>query len=474
MSSNFDAIIIGSGPNGLAAAIRLQQKGLATLVVEQAEKPGGATRTEELTLSGFHHDVCSSIHPLTIDSPFFKQLNLEQHGIEWITPEIAFAHPFSKGEACACFKDIRQTAEQFGRDEKKYLKIFEPLTEAWAGLDKDILGPLKWPEDPLRLMKFGLKALQPAKYFVNSHFKEEKTRTFFYGAAAHSTLPLNNLASASFGLVLVALGHYNGWPFPKNGAFKINEALISYYRSMGGKLQLGQKVAHLDDLPKAEAYIFDLTPRQLLQIGGTNFSSLYRKRLENYRYGAGVFKIDWALNDPIPWTNELCRKAGTVHIGFTPEEIERSERIIYKNQMSEQPYVLLAQHSVFDPTRAPENKHTVWAYCHVPNSSTADVTNYIEDQVERAAPGFKDCILKRSTHTTSEMEAFNPNLVGGDINGGMQNLSQLFTRPVARLSPYTTPDPKVFICSASTPPGGGVHGMCGYNAANAVIKRVFS
>lgn len=474
MASDFDAIITGSGPNGLAAAIRLQQQGISTLVVEQAAKAGGATRTEELTLEGFHHDIGSSIHPLAMDSPFFKRLQLQNYGLEWVIPDIAFAHPFADGDAYACYKDVQLTAQQLGKDADAYLNLFKRLSEDWPQLGPDILSPFSRPKYPFKMLRFGSKAFQSARYFVNHTYKEEKTKIFFYGAAAHSTLPLSNFFSAAFGQILILLAHYNGWPFPKYGAYKINEALLNHFESIGGKVLLNHHVEHLEDLPAAKAYLFDITPKQLLQIGGTKFTSQYRKKLGQYRYGPGVFKIDWALNEPIPWTNEKCRKAGTVHLGYSPQEIEVAENIVHKNKMSENPYVLMAQHSVFDDTRAPKGKHTAWAYCHVPNGSRVDATEYIERQIEKAAPGFKDCIIKRATHTTDQMEAFDPNLVGGDINGGIQDFPQLFMRPVASLSPYSTPDERVFICSSSTPPGGGVHGMCGYNAANEVIRKLFS
>ena len=473
MSKAFDAVIVGSGPNGLAAAIRLQQLGLSTAVFEQAPYAGGATRTEELTLPGFKHDVGSSIHPLALASPFFKTLPLKDHGLEWIHPEVAFAHPFWDGSALAAFQDIRKTATQLAEDQDRYLSLFEPLLKTWDQIGLDILSPLRFPKNPLEFASFGLKALLPARTLANLFFKKEKTKAFFYGAAAHSTLPLTNLASGSFGLVLFILAHKVGWPFPKSGAHKISEALISYYQSMGGQLFVDSPIRHIQDLPKAKAYLFDLTPRQLLAIGGTQFSWLYRKRLENYRYGAGVFKMDWALHNPIPFTNELCRKAGTVHLGNTTQKIELSERVIYRKSVVKEPYVLLAQHSPFDPTRSPAGKHTAWAYCHVPNGNTEDMTEAIENQIEKVAPGFRESIMARSSHTSHAMEAFDPNLVGGDVNGGIQDIFQLFTRPVAKTSPYSTPDPKVYICSASTPPGGGVHGMGGYNAAQKVLQDHF-
>lgn len=473
MAEVFDAVITGSGPNGLSAAIRLQELGLKTAIFEKASHPGGGTRTEELTLPGFKHDVCSAIHPMTIMSPFFKTLPLHEHGLEWVHPEIAFAHPFHDGSALAAWQDIHKTAFQLGEDQDRYLSLFEPLVDSWDDICTDILGPLGIPADPVKFTAFGLKAVLPARTLANLHFRKEKTKTFFYGAAAHSTLPLTSLFSGSFGLVLHILAHKAGWPFPKNGAYKISDALISYYKSVGGKLFPDFHIQNLQDLPKAKAYLFDLTPRQLIAIEGTDFPWLYRKRMGNFKYGAGVFKIDWALHNPVPFTNELCRKAGTIHLGNTTHTIEVSEREIHRNKTVNDPYVLMAQHSPFDPTRAPAGKHTAWAYCHVPNGNTKDMTTAIENQIEKVAPGFRDSIIAKSTFNTQQLEAFNPNLVGGDINGGLMDYTQLFTRPVARISPYSTPNPKVYICSSSTPPGGAVHGMAGYNAAQKVLKDHF-
>ena len=473
MPGPYDAIITGSGPNGMAAAIFLQLKGLKTAVMEQAAKTGGAVRTDEITLPGFRHDVASAIHPLGFGSPFFQTLPLADYGLLWVHPEIPYAHPFADGDAYACYRDIDETARQLGTDSKKYRDLFSRLVADWQYISKNILGPLSFPSDPFRMARFGLKALMPARYFASKYFKEEKTRLLFYGAAAHSTLPLNSLATASFGMVLNILGHSIGWPFPEGGADKIIEALEGYYRDLGGEVFVENHVKHISDLPEARAYLFDLTPRQLLRIGGTKFTSSYRRRLGNYNYGAGAFKIDWALSEQIPFTNEKCRKAGTVHLGFSEREIENSEAVIHKGKIATPPYVLVSQHTVFDGSRAPAGNHTGWAYCHVPHGSTADMTDAIERQIEKAAPGFKDCILHRTKFTAPQLEILNPNLVGGDINGGRQDITQLFTRPVARLSPYTTPDPRAYICSSSTPPGGGVHGMCGYHAAMRVWKDHF-
>ena len=473
MSGKYDAIVVGCGTNGIAAALRLQQKGLKTAIFEQASKPGGATKTEELTLPGFKHDFGATIMPLGLSSPFFKDLPLKDYGLEWVFPEIAYAHPFQDGTAYGCYKDIYKTAAQLGKDEKAYLELLEPLLNNWDKLNKNLLGPLGIPDHPIEYLKFGLKALPSAKTIVEKYFKNEKTRMFFYGSAAHSTLPLTSMATASFGLVLTTSAHKYNWPFPKGGAANFFQALVDYYKSLGGEIYCDHLVEDIRDLPNAYSYLFDLTPRQLLKIKGLNFSSLYRKRMESYKYGAGVFKIDWALSKPIPFIDEKCRKAATVHLGFSQQEIEESERGIHNKNMTNTPYVLLVQHTRLDPSLAPEGKHTGWAYIHVPNGSTADCTEIIENQVERAAPGFKDTILARSTMNTVAMEQFDPNIVGGDLNGGKQDITQLFTRPVARISPYSTPDPRVYICSSSTPPGGGAHGMCGFHAAQKALKDHF-
>ncbi len=472
MISKYDAIIIGSGSNGLAAAIYLQKKGLKTAIFEQASTPGGSTRTEELTLPGFKHDIGSAIHPMAYASPFFRELPLTEYGLKWIFPEIPYSHPLKNGEAIACYKNIDKTAAQLGEDESSYKKLFESLKTDWPRLENDILGPLGWPEHPLKLMKFGLHAVPSAKMLVDYYFKTEKSKVFFYGAAAHSTLPLTNMASASFGLVLNIMAHNYGWPFPEGGASSLINALVSYYRSLGGEITYNQNITDLKQLPEADSYLFDLTPEQILKIKNTDFSDNYRKRLQNYKYGAGIFKIDWALKGPIPFINEKCRKSGTVHFGYSTNEIEESENDIHRNKINKTPYVLLAQHSVFDKTRAPEGKHTAWAYCHVPNGNTADFTEAIENQIEKSAPGFKDLILAKRTHNTKQLEQYNPNLIGGDINGGKQDITQLFTRPVAKLDPYATSNPSLFICSASTPPGGGVHGMCGYHAAKSAFNFI--
>lgn len=473
MPEEYDAIIIGSGSNGLAAAISLQQQGLKTAVYEKASTPGGATRTEELTLPGFLHDVGSAILPMGVASPFFRKLPLSDYGLKWIYPDIPYSHPLADGTAVACFRDLTETAQQLGEDENSYVKIFEPLVKDWEKVEENLLGPLGKPDHFLKFLRFGLKAIPSAKMLNNHFFQNERSKVFFYGSAAHSTLPLTNIASASFGLVLTTMAHKYGWPFPEGGAQNFINSLVRYYQSLGGVIHLNTNITHVEELPSAKAYLFDLTPKQLLKIKGTNFPSLYRKRMASFKYGAGVFKIDWALSEPIPFTNEKCKRSGTVHIGFSTDEIEMSEKNIHQKQMTDTPYVLVAQQSIFDKTRAPEGKHTAWAYCHVPNGSIKDFTGIIENQIERAAPGFKEIILQRSTMNTVQLQEWNPNIVGGDINGGRQDITQLFTRPIISASPYSTPDSRIYICSSSTPPGGGVHGMCGFHAAKKVMKDHF-
>ena len=469
----YDAVITGSGSNGIAAAIHLQQQGLSTVIYEKSSFPGGATKTAEITLPGFKHDIGSTVLPMAYSSPLFQQLPLEKYGLEWIYPEIPFSQTLENGKAVACYKGIEKTAAQLGTDKDRYSDFMKPLVENWDDIGEDVLGPLGIPSHPIKFLKFGLKAFPSAKFLANSLFKEDDAKALFYGAAAHSTLPLTNLFSSSFGIVLGLMAHLNGWPFPKQGAGKLIEALLDYYKDIGGEMFLNAPIKKVSELPETKIQIYDLTPKQLLQMQDLDLSSSYRKRLENYKYGAGVFKIDWALDGPIPFTSDKCRRSGTIHIGFSPEEIEKSEQLTAEGKISQQPYVLLVQPSVFDKTRAPEGKHTAWAYCHVPNGSEEDCTRIIENQIEKAAPGFKNLILAKSTMNTKELEVFNPNLVGGDINGGRQDITQLFTRPVAKISPYKTSNDQVYLCSSSTPPGGGVHGMGGYNAAKQVIKDHF-
>lgn len=468
----YDALIIGSGPNGLAAAITLARQGLSVLVLEARATIGGGMRTAELTLPGFQHDICSAIHPLGMGSPFFRTLDLAQFGLEWIQPDLPVAHPFDDGTAVALQRSLDATADSLGPDAATYRRLFAPLVDQWDAIADAFLGPLGLPRHPLTMTQFGVRALWPARTAARALFRSPKTQALFAGLAAHAIMPLEKPTTAAFGLVLGTLGHRVGWPLPRGGSQAIADALAGYVTMLGGEIVTDCEVTTLEDLPPARAVLFDTGPRQLLQIAGDRLPDAYRRRLARYRYGPGVFKLDWALSEPIPWTADACRRAGTVHLGPTLEDICLSERQMWRGEHAPRPYTLVTQQSLFDPTRAPDGRHTGWAYCHVPHGSTHDMTDAIEAQIERFAPGFRDCILARHAMTTQDFQRYNVNYVGGDINGGVQDLRQLFTRPVPRLNPYTTPAPDLFLCSSSTPPGGGVHGMCGYHAARTVLKRL--
>lgn len=467
-----DVVVVGAGPNGLCAAIRLQQRGLSVLVLEGKDTIGGGVRSAELTLPGFLHDVCSAIHPLAAGSPFLKTLPLRDHGLEFISPPVLAAHPLDSGNAAALQPSVEDTARSLGADADAYRSLINPLIEDWPRIVADLLGPLRIPADPLALARFGLKALPPATW-LSGRFTTTEARGLWAGMAAHSIQPLSNFATSAIALVLLIAGHRDGWPFPKGGSQQITNALASYFRSLGGKIETNVYIRSMSQLPSARAVLFDVTPRQLLEIAGHKLSALYRWQLKRYRYGMGVFKIDWALDGPVPFTSELCRQAGTVHIGGTFEEIAHNEGMVWKGKHPDKPFVLFAQQSVFDPTRAPSGKQVGWAYCHVPHDSTVDMTDRIEQQIERFAPGFRDRILARHTFNAQEMEAYNPNYIGGDINGGVSDLGQLFTRPALRRSPYRTSAKGLYLCSSSTPPGGGVHGMCGVHAADRAWKDIF-
>ncbi len=468
----YDAVIVGSGPNGLSAAIALQQAGLSVLIVEAKEAIGGGMRSAELTLPGFTHDICSAIHPLAVGSPFFSRLPLATHGLEYIHPTLCAAHPFDNGEAAVFSNSLGLTAQGLGKDGKVYKKLLEPLVSSWPAIASDALGPIAIPKDPISYAKFGLQAIQSA-HSVSKRFSTDKAKGLWAGVAAHSLQPLTNMASAAIGFVLLAVGHLRGWPLPKHGSQQIANALASYFISLGGKIETNFYVKSLDQLPSCRTVLFDVTPRQLLQIAGHKFSSVYKWQLDRYRYGMGVFKIDWALDDVIPFTADDCRLAGTVHLGNTFQEIEGSEHATWKGKHVEKPFVFVAQQSLFDSSRAPAGKHTAWAYCHVPNGSTKDMSEIIEKQIERFAPGFRERILSKHVLNSNQLEKYNPNYIGGDINGGAIDITQLFTRPALRFSPYRTSAKGIYICSASTPPGGGVHGMCGYHAANRALKDIF-
>ncbi|HRN57784.1 MAG TPA: NAD(P)/FAD-dependent oxidoreductase [Agriterribacter sp.] len=465
-------MVIGSGPNGLAAAITLQQAGLSVLIAEGENTVGGGLRSKALTLPGYLHDVCSAIHPMAARSPFFNSLPLEQYGCSYIYPPVAAAHPFDDGTAAVLRSSPEETAAALGADRDTYLQLITPIIRNWPYIAPDILAPLHLPKHPLAMARFALKAFTSAAYLAK-RFNAKTAKGLWAGMAAHAMQPLSHPATSAIGLVLMAAGHLKGWPLAKGGSQTIANALAAHFIALGGKIETGFYVRSLQQLPASHAVLFDVTPRQLLEIAGHTFSPLYQWQLQKYRYGMGVFKIDWALDAPIPFEAGACRSAGTVHIGNTIEEITASEQSIWNGSHPQKPFVLLAQQSLFDPSRAPEGKHTAWAYCHVPNGSVKDMTAAIERQVERFAPGFRERILAKHVMNTEQMEAYNANYIGGDINGGVINIRQLFTRPALRFSPYRTSAKGMYICSSSTPPGGGVHGMCGYHAARRVLKDLF-
>jgi phytoene dehydrogenase-like protein len=470
---DYDAIVVGSGPNGLSAAITMQQAGLSVLLLEAKDTIGGGVRSAELTLPHFVHDVCSAVYPLAVSSPFFKTLPLTQHGLEFIHPTITAAHPFDDGTAAALYGSVEQTAQALNEDEASYLKLMKPLVKEWPQIVTNVLGPLHFPKHPVELTRFGLKALTSAS-FLAKRFHSKEARGLWAGMAAHSIQSLSKVTTSATALVLMLAGHTEGWPIPKGGSNAISNALASYFLSLGGSFETNFYVRSLSQLPSSHATLFDVAPKQLLEIAGHKFSLIYQWQLKRYRYGMGVFKTDWALDEQIPFVSSTCRQAGTIHLGNTLEEIVASEKLVSEGKHPEKPFVLLAQQSLFDTSRAPNGKHTAWAYCHVPNGSKEDMTEQIENQIERFAPGFKKIIAARHVMNTQQLEEYDPNYVGGDIVGGMMNLGQLFTRPALRLSPYKTSAKGIYICSSSTPPGGGVHGMCGYHAARKALRDVFN
>ena len=470
MKTKYDAIVIGSGPNGFAAAIELAKANLSVALFEAKGTVGGGMRSGELTLPHFIHDICSAIHPLAISSPFFNKLSLESHGVEWIQPPSPLAHPFDNGSAAVLERSVERTCHALAKDAQAYKKLMEPFIENWTELSSDLLAPLHFPKHPFQMAKFGFLGLRSAEGLCQEKFEEDQTKSLFLGMAAHSFLPLTRPLSAAFGLILAILGHVKGWPIVKGGSQLIASGLEFVFRSLGGEIYTNETIKNIDTLPPSKVIVCDVTPRQLLKMAGHRLSESYKNQLERYRYGPGVFKVDWALNAPIPWKAEACKKAGTIHLGGSANEIIESEQLIWEGKVSEKPFVILAQQSLFDPTRSPIGMHTGWAYCHVPNGCTIDMTERIESQIERFAPGFRDCILARSSRSPKDMEHYNANNIGGDINGGVQDLSQLFTRPVVRFNPYSTSCKELYICSSSTPPGGGVHGLCGYFAAKAILR----
>ena len=475
MKSRYDAVIVGSGPNGLSAAIVLARQGLSVLVLEGKATIGGGARTEEVTLPGFRHDICSAIHPMSVVSPLIRDLPLAEHGLEWAYSPAAIAHPFDDGTVATLELDLDATASRLGEDERAYRALMKPFAKRAGKVFDDILRPIlsfPLPKHPFVLARFGLIGLQSAMHLAR-RFKTPHARALLGGSAAHSFIPLERFGSASFGMALILAGHATGWPAAKGGSVAIIDAMASYLRSLGGEIETSRPVRSLRDVPPSRAVIFDVTPIQLAYIAADELPSRYLNRLGRFRYGPGVFKMDFALDGPIPWKAAECARSATVHVGGTIEEIAAHERAVFHGTMTDKPFVLVAQQSMFDPTRAPAGKHTGWAYCHVPHGSAVDATEAVERQIERFAPGFRDRILAKRTINTTQYEEHNPNFVGGDIAGGANTMSQFLTRPFAALDPYSTPNERIFLCSSSTPPGGGVHGMCGYWAARSVLRRVF-
>jgi phytoene dehydrogenase-like protein len=465
----YDAVVVGAGPNGLSAAIEVARNGGKVLVVEANETPGGGVRSAEVTLPGFVHDICSTQYPLVAGSPFLSTLPLDEFGLEWENPDLPLAHPMDDGSAAEMHTSVERTANLLGPDSESYRAVFAPYVDRADELAPDLLAPLQFPRHPFLMARFGLNALQPASFLARRRFETENARALFSGIAAHAFMKLDRPITAAIALMLGVYGHRHNWPFVRGGSGKLTEAMVGYLQSIGGEIQTGWRVNSVSELPEARATLLNVTPKQVLQLAGDRLPGRYRRSLEKFRYNPGVFKMDWAVSEPVPWTSDVARRAGTVHLGGTMQEIVISEDLVNRGIHPEKPFVLLAQPSLFDASRAPEGKHTVWAYCHVPNGSTVDMSERIEQQIERFAPGFRETVLARHVRFTADLEAENANCIGGEINGGVQDIVQHFMRPVARWNPYRTPVPGLYICSASTPPGGGVHGMSGYHAARAAL-----
>ncbi len=472
-TSRVDAVVVGSGPNGLAAAVALAQEGCSVHLLEANAEVGGGTRTHKLTLPGYAHDVCSAIHPMAMVSPWFRKLQLDNDGINWINPRVALAHPLDGGRAVLLERSLAATARGLGPDERHYSDRLSLIVANALPLFGDLLGPLGWPRHLALYARFGWAAMRSAEALAADWFETPPARALFAGCAAHSFLPLDAPLSATIGLSLLVAAHAVGWPFPKGGSFAIATTLAQRLRKLGATIEVNRRISKWEDLPEARVVLFDTTPAAMASVCGTRLSPKYRDQVAKFRRAPGVFKIDWALDGPIPWRARACAQAGTVHLGGSFEEIATSEAQVNRGEHPQRPFVLIAQPSLFDETRAPPGKHTGWAYCHVPNGSTKDMTSVIEEQVERFAPGFRDRILGRHMMNTAALERYNPNYAGGDITGGSNQWTQFFARPRFSLRPYETSNPAIFLCSSSTPPGGGVHGMCGYHAARVVLRRVF-
>ena len=470
MSSSVDAVVVGAGPNGLVAAVTLARAGWRVVVLEAADTIGGGLRSSALTAPGFIHDVCSAVHPLGIGSPVLRALPLEEHGLRWIQPDAALAHPLDGGRVAVLERSVAATSQRLGADRDAYHSLMTPLVDRGFELIDSILSPFRVPKAPFATARFGLKALRSARSLA-SRFADDEARGLIAGSSAHSTLPLDAAGTAGYGLFLTMLGHVVGWPIAEGGSQRVADALVALLVESGGKIVTGSEVTTLAALPPSRAVLLDLTPRQVRRIAGDALPDRYARALDRYRYGPGVFKIDWSLDGPIPWLAPDVARAATVHVGGPVEEIVASESAVSAGRHVEKPFVILVQPSLFDPSRAPAGAHTAWAYCHVPHGSTVDRTDAIEAQIERFAPGFHDVVVARHTMDTTAVERHDANYVGGDINGGAGDLRQLFTRPVVSLHPWVTPIPHVYLCSSSTPPGGGIHGMCGWHAARAVLRR---
>lgn len=468
------AVVVGSGPNGLAAAVTLARAGVPPIVLEAMDEIGGGTRTAELTISGHLHDVCSSVHPMGAASPLFRSLALADRGLEWVQPEVPMAHPFDDGTAVLLARTTRATAASLDAgDGRAYHDLMDPLVERWEALMMDALAPpIRMPLHPLSMIRFALRGLRSATGLARARFSGPRARALIGGIAAHVLDPLERVPTAAFALMLALPAHAVGWPFARGGSRRIAAALAAELEAAGGRIETGRRIDDIGGLPPHDVALLDLTPRQVLAVAGSRLPARYRAALQRYRYGPGVFKLDWALSEPIPWTADGCRRAGTVHLGGSLEAIAASARAAWEGRMVDGPFVLLAQPTLFDPTRAPEGRHVAWAYAHVPHGSSEDYTELLERQVERFAPGFRDVIVARSARTAADMQRDNPNLVGGDIAGGAQGLRQVLFRPAVRLDPYSTPVDGLFLCSSSTPPGGGVHGMCGYHAARSALRSL--
>lgn len=464
------AVVVGSGPNGFAAAITLQRAGMQVTLLERNSTVGGGMRSAELTLPGYLHDVCSAIHPLAKLSPFFQGLPLHDFGLEWIDPPVLAAHTLDGGRAAVLLRDLDASAARFGADGARYKSAISPLMEMWSSIADAVLGPpLRFLHHPFKMAGFGMRALMPAT-FSAAQFETEAMKSLLAGMAAHSVQPLNATGTSAVMWTLMLAGHLGGWPMARGGSQTIADALATYFESLGGKIERGYEAKSLDELREFDVVMLDVTPRQFLQIAGSRAPSVYKKKLEAFRYGPGVFKMDWLLDGPVPFLNEDCRRAGTVHLGGTFDEIAHAEKQVHEGRLPERTFVLLAQQSRFDRSRVPDEKEVVWAYCHVPHGCDVDMTDAIERQVERFAPGFRERILARHTMGPAQMQQYNPNYVGGDIGGGAMSLLQIFKRPVLNAAPYRTAIKGVYLCSSSTPPGGGVHGQCGYHAAQQALK----